>query len=232
VSKADFDVVNPMAPSSIRILLIASFTLLTACGGDYETEHVKDYRLAVVSGTDADRAEIRDLIQKFNDDAGVHVLTFVESADEANSAVLFVPGLESKTKAVTGEARIGQAQWFMETSSENPMSTMGRNPKRTVTYTMRIELDAEYMRERRDSTDADKIYDKQKLFFHEVGHGLELRRQQRHVALFPVRPQLHGRRLSVKTPPKKYSSNYPEKFNCLTRTDISGFLYVSFDLAA
>lgn len=164
-----------MASSSpVRILFFASLLPLAACGGSYETEHVKDYRLAVVSGTDADREEIRSLIADFNDEAGIHVLTFVESADEANSAVLFVPGLESKTKALTGEARIGQAQWFMETSSENPMSTMGRQPKRTVTYTMRIELDAEYMRERENVTDGDKVYDKKKLFYHEVGHGLEL----------------------------------------------------------
>jgi hypothetical protein len=157
-----------------RVAFLSSIASLVACGGSYDTEHVKDYRLAVVEGTDADREELQRLIIDFNDKAGMQVLNYVTAADDANSAVLFVNGLEAKTKATTGEARIGQAQWFMETASENPMSSMGRNPKRTVTYTMRIELDAEYMRSRQGWDDDKHTYDKQKLFFHEVGHGLEL----------------------------------------------------------
>ena len=55
-----------------------------------------------------------------------------------------------------------------ESQAENPLTKLpGEKAKRTITYSMRVEFDAEYMRR-------SDLYAKQKLFFHEVGHGLEM----------------------------------------------------------
>ena len=63
---------------------------------------------------------------------------------------------------------VGWGQWISEIRAENPLTKLpGEKAKRTIAYSMRVEFDAEYMRR-------NDLYGKQKLFFHEVGHGLEM----------------------------------------------------------
>lgn len=142
---------------------------LTACGASYETTKVKDYRMTLVSG-DADlKDEFRKLIDDYNRFAGIQALTWVNDADDANSAIVVTKGL----KLQDGH-HIGWGQWMSDSEAENPLTTPGRKPKRQVVYSMRVEFDEDWIRARMGHDDVKKTYENQKLFFHEVGHGLEL----------------------------------------------------------
>jgi hypothetical protein len=154
---------------ALQTAFVTTLLALTACGGSYDTHKVKNYRLSLVAG-DADlKDEFRKLIADYNDFAGMEALTWVDDADDANSAIVVTKGL----KLQDGH-HIGWGQWMSDAESENPLATPGRRPKREVVYSMRVEFDEDWIRARMGHDDPKKTYDNQKLFFHEVGHGLEL----------------------------------------------------------
>ncbi len=146
---------------------LAMFSLL-GCGTAYQTTYVKNYRLAIAEGDRSLSSTIRVLISDFNQRAGRQVLTYEDSLTDANSAIIITKDLEKKTEAMVGSAKVGLGQWLAETRTDNPLLNMpGEKLKKTVYYAMRLEFDYDYMNSR-------SFYDQQKLFFHEVGHGLEL----------------------------------------------------------
>jgi hypothetical protein len=136
---------------------------LSACGGSYETTKVKDYRMTLVNDDAKLADEFKRLIEDFNTYAGMEVLRYEDSAGDANSAIVVTPGLQQQPGN-----KVGWGQWLSDTKQDDAIfTTPGRRPHRTIEYSMRVEFDAEYMRTR-------SHLDKQKLFFHEVGHGLEM----------------------------------------------------------
>lgn len=148
---------------------LALASLAVGCGGSYDTTKIKDYRMTVVNGTPEMVAEFKRLIADFNDMAGIHALTYVDSSDQANSPIIITKGLKQRT----GD-KVGLGQWLSQSEQDNPITTMpGDKPERTVRFSMRLEFDQDYF-ETRKSNDKTDLFDKQKLFFHEVGHGLEL----------------------------------------------------------
>ncbi len=156
---------SPLALSLFLSLFI------TACGSSYETTKVKNYKLALVQGEPIFKEEFRYLVAAFNRRAGIDVLEFVESSDDGNSPIILTKGL----KASTPENNVGFGQWLSESKSDNPMTTTpGQKPERTVTYTMRLQFDWDYFNDARGNSDPKNVYKKEKLFFHEVGHGLEM----------------------------------------------------------
>lgn len=142
--------------------------LSAACGSSYRTTKVKQYTLAVTNDDPSLKAEFKDLIANFNRYTGSQVLTYVDDPESANSAIILTKGLKQR------DGKVGWGQWLSETKSNGPVSSPGTKPKRTVSYSMRLEFDLDYFTTRADQTNEKETIEKQKLFFHEVGHGLEM----------------------------------------------------------
>ena len=158
-------------PRASRLLLsIFAISSLAACGSSsYDTTKVKSYKLAVLS-TNADiKTEFKKLIADFNTEAGMTVVNYVDSASDANSSIILTPGLREKTGG-----KVGLGQWLSETRSDNPMTSIGKDPKQEIDYSMRLEFDETYITDNMGHNDRQKIIENQKLFFHETGHGLEM----------------------------------------------------------
>jgi len=153
-----------------RLLSLSLFVLiagtLASCGGDTETIRVKDYRLAVLHDDPAIKREFQYLISEFNQNAGEPVLKYVDDPRHANSAVIVTKGLEER------DGKVGWGQWLSETEEDG--SFLSSTSERRVTYSMRLEFDEDYLRTRMNETTRKNTTEKQKLFFHEVGHGLEM----------------------------------------------------------
>ena len=148
------------------VLLPILVVSLFSCGSPSDVEKRKDYRLALVSDQPDLKTEFRRLIQDFNELAGVNALTYVDNPAAANSAIVVTKGLHDR------DGKVGWGQWLSESEQEAELFGGG---KRTVTYSMRLEFDEDYLRRRIASDETEKMrYDKQKLFFHEVGHGMLL----------------------------------------------------------
>lgn len=158
----------------VRLLSASCLALLAvqlaACGSSsYETVKIKEYRIAVTNNDEAFREEFRRLVDDFNSWAGQTVLTFEDRPADANSSITITEGLKSKTKD-----NVGLGQWLSETRTDSQFSSPGSSPKREIRYSMRLEFDADYIRANIGHKDRQKIVENQKLFFHEVGHGLEM----------------------------------------------------------
>lgn len=151
-----------------RVLPVFALAFTAACGSSYQTVKVKEYRLALVQGDPVYKDEFRSLAADFNAYAQMHVLDFEDTGANANSAIIMTQGLESET-----DGKVGLGQWLSESTSDSPFTSPGSHPKRTVYYSMRLEFDVDYFHERLGAG-AQNRYEKQKLFFHEVGHGLEM----------------------------------------------------------
>ena len=151
------------------VVLALTSLILCACGANYETIAIKDYRLHVVNKDESLQTEFRNLVAEFNFKADRKVLTYVDDASDANSAIIITKNLEAR------DGKVGWGQWLSESEEDNPIfHAPGSQPKRRVEYSMRLEFDEDYIRERMNTGDWESIVEKQKLFFHEVGHGLEM----------------------------------------------------------
>ena len=165
-------VLRAFAPTFFIFSLV---TQLAACGS-YDTTKVKDYRMHVVNGTPVQVQTFQRLISDFNTFAGETVLTYADLPENANSPIIVTSGL--KEHSDRGD-KVGYGQWLSASEQENPLSAIGRSPTRTVKFSMRVEFDAKYFEAHKADTD-DDIYARQKLFFHEIGHGLELEHDDVH----------------------------------------------------
>jgi hypothetical protein len=152
----------PRVLRGVSVFVVAA--ALSACGGSYDTTKVKDYKLALVNDDAKLASDFKQLVADFNTYAGMDVLSYEDSAGDANSAIIVTPTLNCEP----GKKVVGCGQWLSDTNEDNALLVRpGQRPHRTIRYSMRLEFDAEYMRTR-------SHLDKQKLFFHEVGHGLEM----------------------------------------------------------
>ena len=143
--------------------------LFAACGGSYQTSKIKVYKLSLVEGDQQFAPVFKQLVADYNQQAGVHVLDYVDNPNDANSPLILTKGLKGST-----DGKVGLGQWLSETKADNPFGAMpGQTLSRTVTYSMRIEFDWDFFNDRKADSSTN-TYDKQKLFFHEVGHGLEM----------------------------------------------------------
>ena len=76
--------------------------------------------------------------------------------------------IKKDLEATTNPPKVGRGQMLYDAESQNPLLVMpGKKPKRVIRYGMKVELDENFMLTK-------DLLDKQKLFFHEVGHGLEM----------------------------------------------------------
>jgi hypothetical protein len=160
----------PRLRAVLPLLYTAPFvSCLAACGGSYQTVKVKSYTLSLAQGDRVFVDTFKQLVAEFNKEVGQPVLTYVDDPSAANSPIILTKGLESST-----DGKVGLGQWISESRADNPFTTMpGQRLGRTVTYSMRIEFDWDFFDQRRGATSSNDT-DKRKLFFHEVGHGLEM----------------------------------------------------------
>lgn len=154
-----------------KLFLLIS-VLLQACGADYQTEHVRDYRIYVESQDPEMVETIEALAVTFNDQYGEDVLTFTDDAETANSFIRFRDGL------VAEQGKLGYGNWVATSTFEDEDLMPGkRRLQRTIVYSMDIEFDRENIKKRVDSrfdhnsNDWAHLYH---LFCHEVGHGMQM----------------------------------------------------------
>jgi hypothetical protein len=162
---------NPPKKHLCLLLLQSSFFILLVqgCGKAYKVEKFKEYRLHIVESPIPLEKEFQELIEKFNELAGQRVLTYENDPTKANSPIIVTSGLKARTSG-----KVGLGQWIAESeTSESALTLEGNKSKQKIRYSMRLEFDMEYFTTRSEKTAANS-YDKQKLFFHEAGHGLEM----------------------------------------------------------
>ncbi len=155
--------------SNVWILLVF---FLQACGAEYQTDHIRDYRIFVES-SDTDMLEtVEMLADQFNADYGEEVLRFTSDPESANSYIRFRSGL------LSDEGKLGFGNWVATSTIEEEDIMPGKQQlKRTVVYAMDIEFDLENFQKRlvnrfdSQSNDWAHLYH---LFCHEVGHGMQL----------------------------------------------------------
>ena len=150
-------------------LFILSALGATGCGNSYKVSKLKQYRLAIAAGSTPEFVTgFQTLIKDYKGFAGSTVLTFESSPADANSSIIITKGLVTSNAEGLGTGKVGLGQWLSETNVENPVTVIpGQSAKETIRYSMRVEFDYDYMTTKTH-------YELQKLFFHEVGHGLEL----------------------------------------------------------
>jgi len=169
--------------SAFRAICLLIITLsATACGNAYKVHKVKQYTLAITSGsTPAMITTFQTLIKEYNGLAGSSILTYTNNAAVANSSIKITKGLVTSSAGGLGTGKVGLGQWLSETSIENPVAQLpGQMAKETIRYSMRVEFDLDYMTTKTH-------YELQKLFFHEIGHGLELNHDESdiHDVMYP-----------------------------------------------
>jgi len=158
---------NPSFSRALGLLFLIFPLLITVgCGDAYKTEEVKDYRLHVKSNDLEIQQFFYDLIQDYNERAGIEALSFVGNEEEANSSIQLVQGLRLRDK------KVGWGQWIKETKTSGAsLFSAGEQGTRTVLYSMKVEFDRDYMVTRMNSQDEKEKDEIFKLFSHEVGHG-------------------------------------------------------------
>lgn len=152
-------------PARFAVLasLCVTSLLISSCGSGTATSSVKKYRLTLVSGDTSLVPELKQLVTDYNNFAGMTVITYEDDPSQANSPIVITQGLQSTT-----DGYVGLGQWQSEAVTSSPFSTLpGQPQKQTVTYSMNLTFDHDYLA-------ALNHYNNQKLFFHEVGHGLQM----------------------------------------------------------
>jgi hypothetical protein len=153
------------------LLLFISVQLTTACGAGTSTVEIHEYSMAVLGNDQEVKWEFQKLIAEFNAFAGLEVIEYVDNANQANSVVFLTKNLKVDSPE---NNKIGYGQWLAEIQEEQWYSKPGQERQRVVRYAMKIELDDDYIRSRMTTETTISKKEKQVLFFHEIGHGLEM----------------------------------------------------------
>lgn len=151
-----------------RFIQILSFAwLMTSCGMSTQERSVKSFTLSCMNADTALHDGFRALVSKYNSEAGFEALHYTANPDEANSPVYLSKDLNQR------EGKVGWGQWLSETEERR---TYLPQPKamRTTSYSMRLELDEDFMRLKINSMKESDQTDVRKLFYHEVGHGFQM----------------------------------------------------------
>ena len=141
---------------------------LSACGTKYVEEEVKDYRISLETRDPTMDAVFAGFVERYNNEIGFQALNIVSEQAAANSQLILTVGLKNR------DNKIGWGQWIKTIEEERPSNAFDTDKAiRKISYSMRVEFDDTYMRERAriDASEEQKI-ENFRLFAHEVGHGL------------------------------------------------------------
>jgi hypothetical protein len=157
------------AVTNLRLWVRISFLafLVTSCGLPVKDKSVKDFVLTCMGADTATHDSFRGLIHQYNTEAGIEALHYTSLEDEANSPIYLSKNLNQR------EGKVGWGQWLSETEERRSYLP---EPKtlRTTSYSMRLELDEDFIRTKINSVKDSDRTDIRKLFYHEVGHGLQM----------------------------------------------------------
>ena len=149
-------------------IFILVFLSMSACSTSYNIVKVKQYHLAITSGDSSFKSTFQTLVNDFNAAAGQQILFFEPDPANANCSIAVVKDLVHENADGLGTGKVGLGQWVTETKVDTPVIAVpGEKSTETVYYSMNVQFDQNYL-----STSSH--YELQKLFYHEVGHGLEL----------------------------------------------------------
>jgi hypothetical protein len=151
------------------LLLAAVDVFFSSCGQTTNERQVKEYSLAI-SGASYDLLPtFRQLVKEFNQQAGSEYLKFSEETGSADSLIVLTDNLQAR------DGKVGWGQWITQDSERKKVKGFKIETDRTTDYAMRLEFDLEYFKKRMTATAGSiEHYELQKLFFHEVGHGLQM----------------------------------------------------------
>ncbi len=151
-----------------KLIALTSFVLTTGCGIGVSSSksevEIRDYVFSLAKEKDLFEQDITDLINEFNLNARLEILKYSSDRNSASALVYVKNGLFDNTGAVGRGQMIGANTTVKE--------DFGTKEDSVTSYGMYIELDRDFMLSRPGKNDAIWWYDKRKLFFHEVGHGL------------------------------------------------------------
>lgn len=160
---------SPRSPLHPSFLVFIFSSLVIGCGSSVEVIKVKDYRIAVETQHPEAKKDIQRILNLFNEYSGIEILKNQSDASTANSFITLKKGLRNNSYS----NHIGYGQWIVE-SEEIVTNSLNSRRRRTLRYSMNIELDEDYMLSRVGDLTAEKEKEKQVLLFHEIGHGLEM----------------------------------------------------------
>lgn len=148
---------------------IALFCALSfsSCGAKVHSKSVKEYRVTLAKGDPSFVPQIKAIISDYNAHVGLQAITYVDSADQANSRILVTEGLEKR------DGKVGWGQWF-STSERSGTNLPGTTLDEVTEYSLQVEFDAAFLRDNAKIENGNVQYEVQKLFAHEIGHGFQM----------------------------------------------------------
>lgn len=149
------------------VLLLFYTLVFASCGTKIKNTEIKEYTVSLSSEDKTLIPLLKSLVDDFNAQAGVHALQYVESADQANSRIVVVEGLEKR------DGKVGWGQWFAETERRG-IHAPGGTVNKTTRYTLQAEFDADFLRTHSKIENGVLDIEAQKLFAHEIGHGFQM----------------------------------------------------------
>lgn len=156
-----------MKAQVVAFITLFSALLTNGCGSKVNSSAVKEYRVAVIDGDATSKQLVKGLIQDYNSQLGQKAIEYVDSADQANSRIIIVEGLEKR------DGKVGWGQWFAETDRSGS-GVPGAQVDKTTTYTLQAEFDADFLRQNGKIENGSIGIEVKKLFAHEIGHGFQL----------------------------------------------------------
>ena len=152
-----------------HLLFINIVISLISCGESMFVEEVKQYHFDIRPYTQSNYRIFHDLFQDFNNEVGEDVLVLVRrNGSPEMSHITMTKGLEKS------KDKIGFGGWQSDTSfNKNCL----RKPFKVIkkVYTMNLEFDDDFVKNRVTTNDQGAKRELQTLFLHEVGHGLKLK---------------------------------------------------------
>ena len=153
------------------VLSIISSLAISACGSSTVVhKSVKNFRLSLDPRYKQLEPTFVELIDSFNHHAGFTALRLVDAPDKANSTIVITNGLTDAFH------KVGFGQWIIETQENKSVTAQGAPLVTKIDhYEMRIEFDQSFVGNLAlHEGDSSSRYELEKLFFHEVGHGMQM----------------------------------------------------------
>lgn len=159
--------------NTLMLLLgLGYLSLVTACGSSGAVVHksIKDFRLSIDPKYKQLEPTFASLIDSFNEKAGFNALQLVSAAEKGNSNIIITDGLTNEFH------KVGFGQWVIETQEHRSVTAQGTPITTKIDhYEMKLEFDQSFVKNLAlDKDSTESRYELEKLFFHEVGHGMQM----------------------------------------------------------